>query len=306
MSLEQSRVTPIPIRTLLSAADIAASDPCNDACALSSFRVRHDDTDLQSQLVKFFKTRSRETASEPCRLAVTRAYARMLSDAASKWQPTAVVRILASDEMRVDPSRPHSLLANLFCEMTGAHDYSHRFFRTEIRRPMRMIDRLSGPEVLKQRIGYVIQDLFVLPVHIGGTVIILDDIYNLGASAAVCGGALKQLCGVERVYSLNLAATRFRGGKDRWGRLELNTDRFLSLAKDYIGAEDPKDSFDQVWIERQKESYHSRRDCSCISDHPYGSLVFLARRNRIPCPSCQPIRKSSVFARWFGVKSGNK
>lgn len=273
---------------------------CDGVAALGSFWVRPDDSDLQSTLVKYFKQHDHSSTAKPGISAITQAYAVMLSEAALKWKPTAVVRVLASGETRPDPTRPHSALVRSVAEKLGLLDYTHLFFRTEPRRPMRMIDRFSGPNMLRQRIDYVLQDLFVIPHDIGGCVLVIDDIYNLGATASVYAAALKQFCGASRAYSANLAAARFSGGKDGWGRLSLDIDRFISLARPAIARDDPADAFDDAWVERGTAEFHSRSDCPRITGKTHRSILLFARRERAPCPSCAVRNPHGTIRRWLG------
>jgi hypothetical protein len=210
----------------------------------------------------------------------------MLADIARSWQPTAIVRVLSSSETHPDLSKPHSLLAKVIADAIGVVDLPHLFFRTEPRKPMRMINRLSGDEPLRQRIFYVQQDLFVTPSDIGGRVLLIDDIYNLGATARVYAAALKKFCNVEKVYSLNMAAARFMGGKDGWGRLILDIEKLVDIARGHLGPNDLPDAFDYAWVARKTPDYHLCSDCNAIYEQAHRSLVFLARRDRVPCPTC--------------------
>jgi hypothetical protein len=236
--------------------------------------------------VKYLKEPDPDLLRKPLVSAITRAYAVMLSEASHDWKPNAVVRVLSSGEMHPMPGKPHTLLVRSVCSTLHAQDYTHLFFRTEPRRPMRMLDRLTGPEVLRQRISYVLQDLFLTPANIGGVALVIDDIYNLGATAGVYAAALKRFCNVERVFSMNIAAARFSGGRDGWGRLSLDIDRFTQLADGFRGADDPADAFQVVWIVSRGNEFHVRNDCPKISGKAFQSLRFLAERERIPCPSC--------------------
>ena len=134
-----------------------------------------------------------------------------------------VVRVLGSAETQPDQARPLSLLAGKLCGLTGAREATHLFFRSQPRPPMRMVERLSGPEALRNRLRYVVQDLFVRPAELGGSVLLIDDIANTGASARVYAAALKAHAGVERVIAVSLAATRFKSGSEVRGILKLDT-----------------------------------------------------------------------------------
>jgi hypothetical protein len=304
MAERPARRVPTALRTALSPQELAREKPCDAVRALGSYWSRPDDTDLQSQLVKYFKEPTPRPLERPCMTAIVRAYGTMLADAASEWHPNAVVRVLASAETRPDPARPHSLLARLVSEALSVPEFTHLFFRTEPRKPMRMIDRFSGPEVLRQRIDYVLQDLFVSPADIGGNVLIVDDIYNVGATAAVYAAALKRFCGAEHVYAVNMAAARFSGGKDGWGFLALDVDHFVGIARSPAGPRDPSDSFDDVWIERGAVQFHLRPDCARIGGKSHRSLRFLASRARVPCPACAASGPRSAIRRWLEGRGG--
>ncbi|MBI2841887.1 MAG: hypothetical protein HYX78_00650 [Armatimonadetes bacterium] len=277
---------PVSLRATMSAAKVIAAGPCEDVRALGSYWPRRTDLDVQSQLVKYFKSPDNLPLNKPCMTAVVRAYASMLSEIAADWRPNAVVRVLSSGETRPDPQKPISLLARLVSERLGALDFTHIFFRTEPRKPMRMIDRFAGPNVLRQRIGYVLQDLFLVPCKVGPKVLLIDDIYNLGATAAVYSAAIKQYCGSEHVYSANIAAARFHGGKDGWGKLHLDIDRLLELARGFLSPRDPADSLDDVWLERSTELFHLRPDCSAIAGPTCRSVRFLVPHARTLCLVC--------------------
>ena len=304
MSERKIRAAPRSLREALSPAELAAEKWFDGVRALSSYWSRPDDTDLQSQLVKYFKEPDPKPLERTCMTAIVRAYGVMLAEAARDWRPDVLVRVLASAETRPDSSRPHSLLARIVSEATGAMDFTHIFFRTEPRKPMRMIDRLSGNEPLRQRIGYVLQDLFVTPAELGGTVLVVDDIYNLGATARAYAAALKRFCGAQRVYAVNIAAARFSGGKDGWGYLSLDVERFVEIARKHIGSDDPADAFDDAWVARGAAEYHLRSDCPKLPGCGHRSLVFLARRDRVPCPSCaarDPCMVVGWLKRGFGI-----
>lgn len=284
---------------MLSAEELAHGDWCDGVRALGSYWQRTDDADLQSQLVRYFKGPGPRPLGRPCMVAIVRAYGAMLADAARDCRPQMLVRVIASGETRPDPQRPHSMLARVVSDALGIPDFSHLFFRTEPRKPMRMVDRLAGPQVLQQRINYVLQDLFVSPVRLGGIVLVLDDIYNLGATARVYAAALKRLCGAERVYSVNLAAARFAGGKDGWGYLTLDTDRFAADARKHLGSHDPADALDDVWVQRGAAEFHASSECSKLAGQGHRSFRFLACRDRVPCAACAAPAAHGTVRSWL-------
>jgi hypothetical protein len=286
------KTIPISLRSAFSSAELAAGDWFDGVKSLGSYWSRDDDSDLQSQLVKYFKQPVIKPLDQPYIYPLTKAYSVMLADIARDWQPTALVRVLSSSEIRPDLSKPNSLLARNISEILNIPDFTGIFFRTEPRKPMRMIDRLSGDETLRQRISYVQQDLFLTPEDIGGRVILIDDIYNLGATARVYTAALKKYCKADNVYSINIAAARFSGGKDGWGKLMLDVDKLTSIARSYLNPNSPQDAFDDAWIVRKAPDYHLGPDCKAIAGQAHRSFVFLARSERVPLPSLH----------WFNTK----
>ncbi|HOM72309.1 MAG TPA: hypothetical protein PLU88_05320 [Armatimonadota bacterium] len=284
---------------MLSANELAQGQSFNDVIALGSYWSRTDDVDLQSQLVKCFKNPESFSVDKLCLEAITKAYSGMIVQASQAWQPNAIIRVLSSGETKPDPAKPHSALASLISSAFNVPDLTSIFFKTETRKPMRMIDQLSGNEVLRHRINYVLQDLFLVPRQINGTVLLIDDIYNLGATARVYAAVLKRLCGVDKVYSINIAAARFSGGKDGWGKLVLDLDRFLNIARCYIQQHGGGDSFDDAWIVRNQAEYHLKQDCLRLDGKGHRSLVFLARRERVPCPSCISSEPKRTLRNWL-------
>lgn len=291
--------TPRALRTVLAATELAEHNPCDGVRAISSYWSRADDADLQSLLVKHFKDPGPKPLQKPCLAAITRAYGVMLADVAKDWHPTAVLRVLSSSETRPDPERSQSLLVQCISNALDIPDFTHLFFRTEPRKPMRMIDRFAGPETLRQRIGYVLQDLFVTPAEIGGTVLIVDDIYNLGATARVYSAALKQFTRAGKAYSINIAAARFSGGRDGWGRLALDCVRFAELARTFSAPEDPPDAFQEVWAERNATDFHLAPDCPRIAGTAHPSVGFLAHPERVPCFTCASVSPKSAIRQWL-------
>ncbi len=277
----------MPLRTIIDARALAEQKSYDGIVALGSFWTRGDNLDLQSRIVKCFKTPGVDALEVPGVGEITRAYAELVAGAAKRWSPEAVVRVLSSGETRVDEGRPHSLLATMVAQALGAAQASDVFFRTEPRKPMRMIDRFSGTDMLRQRIHYVTQDLFILPRKLPDTVLLIDDIFNLGATARVYAQALKSCCGVRWVYSANLAATRFDGGKDGWGTLKLDINLFLSIARTLNAG----GFFEDAWTERATNVFHNRADCPRIEQSALRSIMLFATEDRVPCPSCAVLQE---------------
>lgn len=281
MSESTFKVTPRSLRQSLSLDQLSDDGLVDDVMALGSYWSRPDDTDLQSRLVKYFKEAYPRPSEKPRLPAIVHAYSEMLCQSAKDLKAKAIVRVLASGETRHESTRPQSMLVNQISQALSLTDYTHLFYRTEPRKPMRMVHQLAGNDMLRQRLGYVLQDLFIFPQEIGGTVLVIDDIYNLGATARVYAGALKRFCEVKKVYSLNIAAARFHGGKDGWGYLSLDVDSFAKHAQSV----ESSDSFDLAWIGKGSAEYHLKHDCLQLQSG-HKTLLFLARENRVPCPSC--------------------
>lgn len=299
MSERQGIQVPRALRRELSVDRLLSDKWCDSTSALGSYWSRSNDCDLQSQLVKCFKGSGSKPLQKTLLTAIARAYAAMIADAARCLRPSAVVRVLSSGETVPDPLRPHSILIRQISDALRAPDFTHMFFRTEPRKPMRVIDRFSGQEVLRQRIGYILQDLFIKPHHIGGTVVLIDDIYNLGATARVYAAALKTFAGVERVHSINIAAARFSGGKDGWGHLALDIDLFAELAGMNLTSVEADNAFEQVWIESGAAVFHLSKDCAKLAHQAYISLRFLAHQERVPCPACASVSSKTTIRQWM-------
>ena len=166
------------------------------------------------------------TDFEPGISALCEFYANLVIGAVAGFKLDSVVRVLSSSEKEPDALRPQSLLADAVCRRIGARNFTHLFFKSESRPPMRTVEHLSGPEALKNRIRYAAQNLFIKPFDLGGTVLLIDDIMNTGASMRVYAHALKSFAGVDRVIAVNLAATRFNAAKTATGaHLDLAHER---------------------------------------------------------------------------------
>ena len=157
------------------------------------------------------------TDFEPGISALCEFYANLVIGAVAGFKLDSVVRVLSSSEKEPDALRPQSLLADAVCRRIGARNFTHLFFKSESRPPMRTVEHLSGPEALKNRIRYAAQNLFIKPFDLGGTVLLIDDIMNTGASMRVYAHALKSFAGVDRVIAVNLAATRFNAARTATG-----------------------------------------------------------------------------------------
>lgn len=261
-------------------------------------------SDVQSKIIKAFKEPDRTLM--PLLLCLASAYAGLIEEVARREQPDAIVRILASKEISPEPDRPLSLLSARLSETLGIPDRTELFFRADGREPMRYVERLSGSEALRARLQYVVQDIFLRPSHAGSCVLLIDDIYNLGATASVYAAALKRFCGAERVVSVNLAATRFQRGKDGRGDLNLDIERFSSLATSAITKEAKRawrgsEPFQIGWIGKDDRILHSSPECSMLGNSKARrTLRFLSGPNAVLCAECHPPACSSWIARLMG------
>lgn len=286
------RNVPIPLRQVLSADGLVRNEPDPPPAALGSFWVESN-KDLQSRIVKYFK---QQLASKPTAAALNQAYADMVVQKVREWRPDYVTRVLGGKEVKPDQSSPLSVLAQATASRLGV-PYVTPFFRTETRKSMREIHRLSGPNALRQRIDYVLQDLCILPQDVPGRVLLLDDIYNLGASARVYSAALKQLCKADRVLSFNLAATRFNGGKDGWGYVPLHISQIIELMRIYL----PEEQLYEIeYVVVDGDTAHMP-GCPKAS-HNTATLRFLAPDECVQCPECIKPRRTGWWKRVFSVK----
>lgn len=264
---------PIPLRNALDIADLCLTDPCDKTPALGSFWP-HSRMSFESRLVKAFKACSPVSEHEPHISALCRFYAKLVVEELGGEKFDWVVRVLGSREKQAESSRPQSMLADMLCSMVGARNGTDLFFKSEARPPMRSVDRLAGSEALKARLQYVVQDLFVRPKQLSGSVLLIDDIGNTSASTRVYGSALKEIAGASRVCAVNLAVTRFGGGKDGRGMLLLDTTGL---------AESP--SLGPVWVD-DGGTFHTREDCPSIRKPMTCEPRFVAERASAPCSTC--------------------
>lgn len=275
------------MRNSVDLADICRTDPCDRTYALGSYWP-NSRLSFESRLVKCFKRCSPVTEYEPHISSLCRFYAKMIVEKMGGEHIDFVVRVLGSHETEAEPTRPQSMLVDMICAMTGARNASGMFFKSETRPPMRSVERLAGPEALKARVQYVVQDLFVRPGMIDGSVLLIDDIGNTGASMRTYGWGLKTAAGVDRIFTVNLAMTRFGGGKDGRGMLLLNTSGLTehsSLLPVYIG---------------EDGVLHARRDCPSLVKALACEPRFMAERTAIPCASCAaaPNRQRKWWRIW--------
>ena len=286
-----AKSTPVPLRSALDVEALASNCACDSVHVLGSFWP-NSKTSFESQLVKSFKDCIPAHDFEPHVSDLSRFYAGLVLEPVSEEKFDWVVRVLSSSETRPEDFRPLSKLVDLLCTRSGARDLTHLFFKAESRPPMRVVKRLRGADALKGRIRYVLEDLFISPRGLGGHVLLVDDIYNLGASSRVYAHALKTYAGAQRVTSVNLAATRFAGGKDGHGMLKLDTTALGEYP--LLG---------EVWLDAQ-EVFHRSADCASL--RPPASCVprFAAQQCAEPCPDClgRQARPRKWWHEWLGRK----
>jgi hypothetical protein len=264
---------PVPLRRAIDADSLCRDHPCDSLSILGSFWPNSAKS-FESRLVKAFKESDPVALSQPHISRLCEFYADSISRVLKGERFDWVARVLGSAEAAADRSRPQGLLVDVICARTGARDITHLFHRSGSRPPMRTVPRLSGPDALRARIRYVVQDLFIKPAQLGGSVLLVDDIVNTGASVRVYARALKDHAGVERVLCVNLAATRFARGKDGHGTLKLGLlglERHPALA--------------QVWVSSDSV-FHSNGSCPLLAPRPRVEVRFVAERTSAACPRC--------------------
>lgn len=262
----------------LDAARLSETDPCESIICLGSFwpYLTHS---YESHLVKGFKECNPAADYQPHISRMCDIYAGLIADRVGNRRFDWIARVLSSTEHKPESTRPLALLEDTLRERLRANSLTALFFRTESRPAMRQVGQLSGPDVLRRRIHYVAQDLFIAPSEVGGRVLLIDDILNTGATMRVYAQALKQFAGVQSVVGVNLAATRFRTGKDGRGRLQLDVSRFESL-----------DKLHSVWVDAAGV-YHEDEACASIQGSVAPKLAFLAQKRAAPCTACASMQK---------------
>ncbi len=286
-----AKSTPIPLRNALDVEQLVRECSCESVHVLGSFWP-NSRTSFESQLVKSFKDCIPAHDFEPHVSDLSRFYAGLVLDRLREERFDWVVRVLSSSETHPQDFRPLSKLVDLLCARLGARDLTHLFFKTESRPPMRSVKRLCGSDAIKGRLRYVLQDLFVSPHKLGGHVLLVDDIYNLGASARVYAEALKRYAGARKVTSASLAATRFGGGKDGHGMLKLDT----TALREYplLG---------EVWLDTQ-EVFHRSAECASLRPPASSAPRFAAARRAKPCPDC--LREAAGARKWWRLWLGEE
>ena len=269
------------VRRLVSLDEILDRPWCDRIEALGSFWVDDPPRDAASQLAKFLK----EGAGRPEWPAVAAGYVELAAVRLSGMELDGITRVLSAEEAEPDPQHPLERLCSMVARRLGLPPPFHPIRRRAARLPMRQVDSLSGPDRLRERIDFVLTDLQVQPGTGPRNVLLLDDILCLGASMRVYAAALKTSCGAKRVTGMNIAATRFRGGKDGWDDLRPDLDTLLQVARSHKGP--APDAFDPVWVSPRDNSYHADPACRrFVSGDDSRSLRFLAAHRHLPCPAC--------------------
>lgn len=266
--------TPIALRRSVDVDSLCRANSCDRVICLGSFWP-NSRMSFESHVVKSFKECVPTRDFEPHISALCRFYADLILDAVADEKFDWVVRVLSSAETKPEDFRPQSILADMLCDRTGARNAMHIFFKAESRPPMRNITRLAGPNALKSRIQYVVQDLFIKPADLGGSVLLVDDIFNTGASMRIYARVLKDHVGVQRIIGVNLAATRFHGGRDGHGILKLHTSRLANT-----------DGLRQAWLDANG-TFHLSKDCLAVYPPLSCEMLFVAERRGIACPACR-------------------
>ena len=286
-----AKSTPVALRNVLDVETLMRMSTYDCLHVLGSF-WHNSRTSFESRLAKSFKDCIPTRDFEPHISALSTFYAQLVCTQAGGQRFDWLVRVLSSGEKQPEDSRPLALLADILCGRTGARNLTHLFLKTESRPPMRNVKRLSGPDALKGRIQYVLQDLFIRPCELGGSVLLIDDIYNVGASVRVYSAALKRFVGAKKVTAVNLAATRFSRGRDGHGMLILDT-----------AALQHSPGLCQVWLDA-REVFHRSRECESVEPPASCEVRFAAERQGTPCLQCwnQEVPKR----RWWRVLIGRE
>lgn len=232
----------------------------------------------ESRLIKSFKESMPTADFQPQISCLVNFYAAEIMHRIPATGFNNVVRALSSSETIPDKTRPQGLLVRRLCEITGAVDSTDIFFRSQPRASMRMVSNLSGAIALNQRLRYASQDLICRPARLGERVLIVDDIANTGATMRLLAWALKCYFGVREVWSVNLAITRFGGGKDGIGHLELDISGLTA-----------KTGFAPVMVD-EKGLFHVNESCIAVSGKTVVAPMFFAQKRYKRCPHCPSYR----------------
>lgn len=270
---------PIALRRAVDADMLCRENPHDSFAVLGSFWP-NSRADFESRIAKAFKECRPTDGFEPHITALCKFYASLILNAVDNMEFDWTVRVLGSSETKPEANRPQTLLEEIVSKQSHAFSITNLFFKSQSRPSMRNVAHLSGPDMLKSRIQYVSQDLFIKPAKLGGRALLIDDICNTGASMRVYTHALKAYASVEAVHCVNLAATRFHRGKDGYGNLKLD-----------ISAISDNPHMAQVWIDKSG-IFHTRSDCPQIHQTSSCELRFIAQHKAMPCPACATEEKT--------------
>lgn len=276
------RDPPVSLLSAVGARTLCEQDYCDETHILGSFWP-YSHKSFESRVVKGFKECNPITHYQPHVSQLAEFYSRQIISKLGTQKFEWVVHVLSSTETEPRNDKPMSLLAEKLCRQFSARDCTYLFFRTTTRPPMRTVDRLSGNEVLKSRIQYVCQDLFIKPGELGGSALLIDDIANTGASVRVYAFALKLFAAVESVVAVNLAVTRFANGRDGRGMLRLNTSELNALP-----------NLCSVIID-ERGVFHLDKRCRELSKAVSVDMKFMADRRAKPCDKCAIYPSPSLF-----------
>lgn len=278
-------ITPIALRRVIDIEKLSSEDPCGSVRVLGSFWPNSRNS-FESRIVKTFKECNPIQDNQPHITTLCNFYAELILKTIGDNKIDWVARVLASSEKEPERSRPQSLLVDTLCSHLSARNATHVFFKSQRRSSMRSIARLSGPDAIKARIQYIVQDLFIKPTDLRGNILLIDDIYNTGASMRIYAQTLKECCGAASICGINLAATRFQSGKDGHGMLKLDIS---TLTQPEMG---------MVWLDKSK-IFHKDADCASAIKPVSAEIEFAAKRKGNPCPNCCAISKPKKRWWWF-------
>jgi predicted amidophosphoribosyltransferase len=301
----------VSLRTSLNPVSLLGPQEGLEIIALGSFHQRKGELPLFSRLAKLVKTSARDWVELLAQECLHRSYADLIAESASRFQPGALVRVLASGETTHQSNLPMARLADAVCQRLQIPNETGIFTKTYPRPPLRFLPNLSGEAALEDRIRSVLRFLQLFPSKLPDRVMLLDDIYALGASARVYAAALRRYCSVKQVYSINIAAIRFAGGQDAWkhpsshSALKELASRALELARE-AWQNHPRHSeapqlLERVWIEKPVSVLHYAAGCCPGAAE---TLWFLAHREGGNCPRCAPSPHKHRL--WHRLLGGDK
>lgn len=267
------KVVPVSLRSAVDPEVLCRENPCDETHILGSYWPSSKKS-FESHVVKVFKACCPVSAYQPHITNLCEFYAEKILSLIGSNKPDWVARVLSSAEEQPEGQRPMSLLAEIIRKQAGAGDLINIFYKSEPRDSMRYVSHLSGAYALKNRVRYASQDLFIKPANAGGYILLLDDIFNTGASVRVYAHALKEYADAERVVSVNLAATRFNKGKDGHGLLRLETDNLADYPK-----------LEKIWADKSGV-LHSNEGCESINPPAYPQMRFIAEKECSLCEKC--------------------